>query len=348
MQRVFCIVCLVALGGCSGRAEESPSKPLPVIPGALAIVATKDSRLPSTTLFLAKGGMYQDRTKLAADADAHSIAWAPDGKRISFVEVYDLGIHIADVERGTVESLPNGRYWSKPRPVWSPQGDKLAAVVLDASPGPGILSITKNTFTKFPGCKQPCSFMAWSPDGRWIALVCGGDVMLADPNGGVPITLCTLPRQEQLAWSPDSKKLVISGFPTLSVVDPDSREVRAIPVPEGDYTRPSWSPDGKWLAFGYTDLRLSAPVLIYVARPDGTEFKQVSKPNRGFGRYSHTDPCWSPDSKFIVFHSSRGSGDMTGVSTPDNALYIASIDGLHYTGISPKEVEDLGAVWSPK
>ena len=82
------------------------------------------------------------------------------------------------------------------------------------------------------------------------------------------------------------------------------------PTKPHSYFRPSWSPDGKWLAISSdtgSDWRgHNLPVgwertqesSIYLIRPDGSGWKKIAG-NPGFDEGS---PSWSPDGKRVVFY----------------------------------------------
>jgi dipeptidyl aminopeptidase/acylaminoacyl peptidase len=65
---------------------------------------------------------------------------------------------------------------------------------------------------------------------------------------------------------------------------------------------PSWSPDGKWLAF--TSSRADDKSQIFVIRPDGGEAIQLTKAETGVNGYD-----WAPDGKTIAFTASDPASD---------------------------------------
>jgi Tol biopolymer transport system component len=82
------------------------------------------------------------------------------------------------------------------------------------------------------------------------------------------------------------------------------------PAKPHGYFRPSWSPDGKWLAFSSdsgTDWRghdlpngweRTQESSIYVIRPDGSGLKRVAT----HPGYAEGSPAWSPDGNSLVFY----------------------------------------------
>jgi dipeptidyl aminopeptidase/acylaminoacyl peptidase len=136
-------------------------------------------------------------------------------------------------------------------------------------------------------------------------------------------------RDHSPVWSPDSKEIAFlstrSGAPQVYVIPVDGGEARAVtsmqqPIGGG----PSWSPDGRYLAFtagpkmeappdpgkpyrvdrhvyrfdgiGYLHLAVQD---IYIIPEAGGEVKQLTS-----DAFMNTNPLWSPDGQEILFSAS--------------------------------------------
>ncbi|MGF6643909.1 Tol biopolymer transport system component [Paraburkholderia sp. GAS82] len=112
------------------------------------------------------------------------------------------------------------------------------------------------------------------------------------------------------------------------------------------YFRPSWSPDGKWLALSSdtgSDWRgHNLPVgwertqesSIYLIKPDGSDLKKIAS-NPGFDEGS---PSWSPDGKHVVFYETPVESTW-GVHRPEGINKVSS--QLVSVDVSTLERKDL-------
>jgi len=234
-----------------------------------------------------------------------SPSWSPGGDRIAFssdrLGTYD--IWVLDMATGDFSRITD---WPSDEgaPCWSPDGRWLLFVAqrednqdIWVMPSGGkAFQLTRTSEHEF--------LPRWSPDGSRISFhrTAGAEVLLAPISGGNPRTVSfpyTL-RIQDLAWSPDGTHLVVAGStvygrPTIWLLDPAGGNVKALSEIQAD--RPSWSPDGKRIAFA--SLKGGNPD-IWTLSVSGGRPKQVTiEPSRDGW------PAWSPDGSEIAFASDR-------------------------------------------
>ena len=222
-------------------------------------------------------------------------------------------------------------------PSLSPDGQRLALHVTEGS-GTDIwlYDWQRDTMTRltFSGSAQA---PAWSPDGRYLAFRARGEGMSVTRSDGAgkPQSL-TQSKNLQVPWSfrPDGKRLAFFEEGPGTVYDlwtvpleSDDAGLRAgkpevfLQTP-ADERYPSFSPDGRWMAYSSTE---SGTFQVYVrAFPDKGGKWQISNSN---GTY----PMWSRSGHELFFE------------TLDNHIMVAA-----YTVKGDSFVADKPRLWSEK
>ena len=220
------------------------------------------------------------RRRLSETSFGVAPAWSPDGRRLAFPR--SDGLYVVAADGSGLRRLTPAPGWS---PAWSPDGELIAfvggpfdatqirAVRPDGS-GERVLS------ERVPGGHQG---PVWSPDGQSLAFLTN----LEDRSWRVTITTrdgepvaqfpptYSLP---SLAWSPDSRRLLMSSL-GVSVFDLEIRRLDIV-VPFGSAA--VWSPSGSEMAFeggGECKDRIG----IYRAAADGTGRVRLTNDCRIFG-----------------------------------------------------------------
>lgn len=140
----------------------------------------------------------------------------------------------------------------------------------------------------------------WSPDGRQILFASDskGPVQLyaVGLDGKNMRTVTSLPAvRGRSDWSADGNFIVTYSGPAwnreIYIMNADGTNVRQLTPSGGNSQGPSFSPDGKWVAFTayFDDYGDDNGCEIYVIRTDGTDLRRLT--NNGYCDYQ---PRWGP------------------------------------------------------
>ena len=197
---------------------------------------------------------------------------------------------------------------------------------------------------------------SWSPDGKRIAFRSDRDgndeIYVMDIDGDNPQNLTNDPNDDSSpSWSPDGKWIVFSSNRDgnrdgnranyeIYVMDNDGNNPQRLTDNEFFDTHPSWSPDGKRIAFmsrreGHFIGEFGLTYEIYVMDADGKNTRRLTN-----NRKSDSSPSWSPDGKWIVFSADR-KGDNVNYE-----IYVMDNDGGNQRRLTNNRVHDKSPSWS--
>jgi len=258
-------------------------------------------------------------------ASDYSPAWSPDGAFIVYESsrgVQDDSIYarneiwVAAADGSGSRRLTHNAT-NDSDPAWSPGRDRIAfAAHRDGTSDIYVMGLDGSNQVNLTRSPGEDALPAWSPDGSRIAYIEDYDLRVMNADGSKPTSLTNGAEVRSFAWSPDGTRIAVSaglvnGSTSYRIYVIDLRNGKVLDV-DHDGVGPSWSPDGRRLAFWASDVDpkgVDRP-RVFVVDADGANLEPIPIE---VGNY-HTAVSWSPFLDDLVTFGVPAGGPSVGLA----------------------------------
>jgi len=171
--------------------------------------------------------------------------------------------------------------------------------------------------------------VSYSPDGKLLAYISdqsGREEIFVFPvDGSAPAQQVTNIDALKLAynWSPDSKEIVFTAsddklrklaIATKQVTELDSSRY-------GGFGNPTWSPDGKWIAYSKSDVSRTSDIFVMASSGGEKEPHKIT-----FDASNDVNPRFGPDGRKLFFQRVASSSGNTPNSVQIYSVWLEHLD----------------------
>jgi TolB protein len=192
----------------------------------------------------------------------------------------------------------------------------------------------------------PGGTISWSPDGQRIAFTAGRSRRPGGSADSIAVVgldgtgLRRLGLGDDPAWSLDGSLIAYdsnrgdpTGYRQIYIIAPAGGHIRALTTMQQSSGYPTWSPDGRRLAF---DSRVDGTHYgIYVVNVDGSGLTLVRK----VPAFGCACPAWSSDGRSIAYEGGTANGR--------SDIYVMNVDGSAPRRLTRHPARDENPDWAP-